>query len=130
MKEIMSKWIELWDKITEMEHIIYNQAEVNYVLGELYGCLNITNTTEFRSITSNRLTKCIADNKVDIAKRDTNFLSFLLGEGAKIEETQTNLNDLTDIYNNNFRNIGKDEEMLRIKLNQMITNENKLNKQS
>ena len=60
---------------------------------------------------------------MNIAKRDTNFLSFLLGEGAKIEETQTNLNDLTDIYNNNFRNIGKDEEMMRVKLNQMITNE-------
>ena len=90
-----------------MENIIYDPAEVTYVMGKLYGCLNITHTKEFRSITNDRLTQCLAIQEVDMAKRDTTFLSYLLGEGAKIQETQTNLNELTDIYNFNFRNTGK-----------------------
>ena len=47
----------------------------------------------------------------------------------EIQKTQSNLNELTKIFNENFHHIQKDEEMLRQKLNQLITNENKLNRQ-
>ena len=76
--ETMKKWTSLWDKVTEMENILYDTEEVKFVLGDLYTCLNITKTEEFESLTQKRLTKCIEKDKKKKIKRDTGWLSFLL----------------------------------------------------
>ena len=67
--------------------------------------------------------------EVNIFKRSTSFLSYLAGDGEEIEKTQADLNELTAIFNQNFHHIHQDEELLRLKLNQLITNENKLSQQ-
>ena len=59
----------------------------------------------------------------------SNFLSFLLGEGAEIDRTQDDLNKITDTFNSNFHLIHQDEEILRGKLNQIINTGNILSKQ-
>ena len=63
MEKIMNNWMDLWDRITEMEEILYDPEEVKYVLGSLYACLNISKTEEFSSMTNVRLTTCLEENK-------------------------------------------------------------------
>ena len=70
MEEIMTKWIKLWEQVSAMESIIYNPEEVTNIMGKLYECLNIKHTEEFRSIKNDLLTKCLASQEVDMAKRD------------------------------------------------------------
>ena len=62
----------------------------------------------------------MSKNTYEKTKRDTGWLSFLLGEGQEIENTQNNLNALTETYNKIFEKLGPDENMLKEKLNQVI----------
>ena len=53
----------------------------------------------------------------------------MAGDGQQIDRTQADLNEITNTFNQNFHLIHHDEEMLRLKLNQLINNENTLSKQ-
>ena len=149
MGEFMTLWLKLWEKTSTIERIIYDKEDVEQIMGVLYACLQITHPNEFRTLREEILTNCFTRQEVDmtpkgkqememnnrqrqevdIFKRDTSFLSYIVGDGMEIEKTQSILNELTKIFNSNFHNIGKDEELLRQKLNQLITNENMLNRQ-
>ena len=47
MKNTLQKWINLWNKVTEVEKILYDTEKVKSVLGDLYKCLNITKPEKF-----------------------------------------------------------------------------------
>ena len=72
------------------------------------------------------LTTCLEEYSKNRLKRDAGFLSYLFGEGQKIERTREDLNELTETYNTNFVNIGKDEKVLSEKLNQLVNKEKKI----
>ena len=52
-----------------------------------------------------------------------------MGDGQEIDKTQADLNEITNTFNKNFHLIHHDEEMMRVKLNQIINNENILSRQ-
>ena len=95
----------------------------------LYTCLHITDPNDLGKIRAETLDVCIKSQERDtkqemrMSKRSS-FLSFLVGDGQEIDKTQADLNQITDTFNKNFHLIHNDEEMMRVKLNQIIKNEN------
>ena len=134
MKNFIAQWLKLWGGIINLEVLVYGKEEKEKMRKALYKCLNITDPNEFEKIRAETLNVCITSQERDkkqemrMSKRSS-FLSFLVGDGQEIDKTQADLNQITDTFNKNFHLIHNDEEMMRVKLNQLIKNENILSRQ-
>ena len=121
-------------EIISLEIIVYGEEEKAKMRNLLYTCLQITDPNDLGKIRAETLDVCIKSQERDtqqerrMSKRSS-FLSFLLGDGQEIDKTQADLNEITNTFNTNFHLIHQDEEIMRVKLNQIINNENILNRQ-